>query len=194
MTHTNIQHRAAAILTVAAALALALSAATAPASARTFYFTPAGTMVQQPLPAEWACLLQRASAGKAQSMRCRATTSAAHASSGRFGPNASDSASNAASLAHDPTTRSVAAAGAGYGYGDTPIASSGSHPPRSQVVYGRGHGNPNAPATVVRVVAPNHGFDWGDAGIGAASSLALAMIGLGGALAISQTRARSSTT
>jgi hypothetical protein len=44
--------------------------------------------------------------------------------------------------------------------------------------------------TIVRVTAPNSGFDWGDAGIGAAGGIALAMIGLGGALAASRNRAR----
>lgn len=47
---------------------------------------------------------------------------------------------------------------------------------------------PSTP-TVVRVTAPS-GFDWGDAGIGAAGGLALTMIGVGGALAASQRRDR----
>ncbi|HEX4671156.1 MAG TPA: hypothetical protein VH279_02750 [Solirubrobacteraceae bacterium] len=47
---------------------------------------------------------------------------------------------------------------------------------------------------VVRVVAPNNEFDWGDAGIGAAGGLGLSMIGLGGALAVSQRRARRTRT
>lgn len=37
------------------------------------------------------------------------------------------------------------------------------------------------------------GFDWGDAGIGAAGGLALSMVGAGGALALSQRRARRAT-
>ncbi len=48
----------------------------------------------------------------------------------------------------------------------------------------------SAPAAVVRVQVPASGFDWGDAGIGAAGGLALSMIGLGGALAVSQRRTR----
>ena len=50
------------------------------------------------------------------------------------------------------------------------------------------------PAAIVRVSAPN-GFDWGDAGIGAAGGIAFAMVGLGGALLISQRprRTRDST-
>jgi hypothetical protein len=49
---------------------------------------------------------------------------------------------------------------------------------------------PSPPPTIVRVTTPNNGFDWGDAGIGAAGGLALSMIGLGGALAVSQNRNR----
>ncbi|MGH2867714.1 MAG: hypothetical protein ACRDNK_09120 [Solirubrobacteraceae bacterium] len=62
--------------------------------------------------------------------------------------------------------------------------------PRSEVVSGGGYGSGTAAPTVVRVVAGNSGFDWGDAGIGAAGGLALAMVGLGGGLAVSQRRAR----
>ena len=49
-----------------------------------------------------------------------------------------------------------------------------------------------APPAVVRVQAPQSGFDWGDAGIGAAG-LALSVIGIGGAFAVSQRRSRRST-
>ena len=48
----------------------------------------------------------------------------------------------------------------------------------------------SVPQAVVRIQAPPSGFDWGDAGIGAAGGLALAMIGPGGALAVSQRRPR----
>lgn len=48
---------------------------------------------------------------------------------------------------------------------------------------------PGAP-TIVRVTAPNGGFDWGDAGIGAAGGFALSMIALGGAVAASGRRPR----
>jgi hypothetical protein len=47
---------------------------------------------------------------------------------------------------------------------------------------------------VVRITAGNSGFDWGDAGIGAAGGLALSMVGLGGALAVSQHRNRRTAT
>ena len=49
------------------------------------------------------------------------------------------------------------------------------------------------PAVVV-IQTPASGFDWGDAGIGAAGGLAIAMIGLGGALAVSQRRSRRGQT
>jgi hypothetical protein len=44
--------------------------------------------------------------------------------------------------------------------------------------------------TISRVTAPSRGFDWGDAGIGAAGGVALSMIGLGGALVVSGQRTR----
>jgi hypothetical protein len=44
--------------------------------------------------------------------------------------------------------------------------------------------------TLVRVTAPGDGFDWGDAGIGAAGGVALSAIALGGALVVSGQRTR----
>jgi hypothetical protein len=61
-----------------------------------------------------------------------------------------------------------------------------------------GPGPGGAPTTqpqatpIVRIVAPNHAFDWGDAAIGAGGGLALSMLGLGGALAVSSARTRRS--
>jgi hypothetical protein len=46
---------------------------------------------------------------------------------------------------------------------------------------------------IVRITTPNAGFDWGDAGIGAAGGFALSLIAVGGALAIAQSRSRSTT-
>jgi hypothetical protein len=40
-------------------------------------------------------------------------------------------------------------------------------------------------ATIVRVVAPNTGFDWGDAAIGAAGGLAISLVAAGATLAVS---------
>ena len=42
----------------------------------------------------------------------------------------------------------------------------------------------------VVVITERNGFDWGDAGIGAAGGLALAMLGLGGGLVITHRRPR----
>jgi hypothetical protein len=44
---------------------------------------------------------------------------------------------------------------------------------------------PSAPAAT-----PSEGFDWGDAGIGAAGGLVISVVGIGGALALSQRRTR----
>jgi hypothetical protein len=44
------------------------------------------------------------------------------------------------------------------------------------------------PTTIVRVSTPAGGFDWADAGIGAAGGLALSMLGIGAALVISSHR------
>ena len=43
----------------------------------------------------------------------------------------------------------------------------------------------------VVVITERNGFDWSDAGIGAAGGLALAMLGLGGGVVVSQRRGRT---
>jgi hypothetical protein len=48
---------------------------------------------------------------------------------------------------------------------------------------------PAAP-TIVHLTAPSGGFDWGDAGIGVAGGVALSILGLGSALAVSGRRTR----
>jgi hypothetical protein len=50
-----------------------------------------------------------------------------------------------------------------------------------------------APTTIVRVNNPSSGFNWDDAGIGAAGALGLAMLTAGGALAITQRRTHRTT-
>jgi hypothetical protein len=58
-----------------------------------------------------------------------------------------------------------------------------------------GGGKVTLPQTpVVRITTPASGFDWGDAGIGAAGGLALAVLGVGGGLVVSQRRGRRGTT
>jgi hypothetical protein len=48
----------------------------------------------------------------------------------------------------------------------------------------------SASPAVVRIQTPPSGFDWGDAGIGAAGGIAIAMLGVGGALVVSNRRPR----
>jgi hypothetical protein len=45
-------------------------------------------------------------------------------------------------------------------------------------------------STAARATIPDSGFDWGNAGIGAASGFAIALLGVGGGLALSQRRSR----
>jgi len=72
----------------------------------------------------------------------------------------------------------------GHGYGPVNVTAPTPATPVScgDVCSGHGYGSATVPASIVRVVAPG-GFDWGDAGIGASSMLALTGIGLGGVLA-----------
>ena len=100
-------------------------------------------------------------------------------------------ANASANLAHHPTARSVAHAGAGYGYASSPTASAGSTNPRSEVVSAGGYGNPNVRPTVVRVAPSGGGFDWGDAGIGAGGALALITLAIGGTLGATNIRRRT---
>jgi hypothetical protein len=58
--------------------------------------------------------------------------------------------------------------------------------------YGADVAQATIPQPVVRAQAPKSGFDWGDAGIGAAG-LALSAIGVGGAFAATQRRSRRTT-
>ena len=74
---------------------------------------------------------------------------------------------------------------------DDPLSST-STGPHSEVIDNGGYSFANVPPTIVRVIAPNSGFHWGDAGIGAVGALALAILGLGSAIAVSQRRARRS--
>jgi hypothetical protein len=48
----------------------------------------------------------------------------------------------------------------------------------------------NSSPTAAPTATPSGGFDWGDAGIGAAGGLALSIVGIGGALALSGRRTR----
>jgi uncharacterized membrane protein len=60
-THRRFHRRRAAALGAALALAATFAPiATAPSSARTFDVNAHGTIIQNPLPADWNCLWERA--------------------------------------------------------------------------------------------------------------------------------------
>ena len=71
MTHAHTHHHTPGILAIALTTALALSSTTAPASARTFDFNTAGSMVQQPLPPQWACIFEQASTNGSPTLHCQ---------------------------------------------------------------------------------------------------------------------------
>ena len=71
MTHARTNQMAAAIVALALTIAVAFSTTTAPATARTFEFNSTGSMVQQPLPPQWACAMQRALSPGTPKSRCR---------------------------------------------------------------------------------------------------------------------------
>ena len=70
MTHAHTHHHTPGILAIALTTALALSSTTAPATARTFDFNTAGSMVQQPLPPQWACVFEQASNDQSPTFPC----------------------------------------------------------------------------------------------------------------------------
>jgi hypothetical protein len=100
-----------------------------------------------------------------------------------------------AAIADHATTGSPATCGdvcSGHGYGSRTMAtrSRATAAPCGDVCSGHGYGSISAPATVMRAVAPSGGFDWGDAGIGAAGAIVLMLAGIGGWLAATGRRRR----
>ena len=71
MTHAHTHHHTPGILAIALTTALALSSTTAPATARTFDFNTAGSMVQQPLPPQWACAVEHALTDQSPTFQCQ---------------------------------------------------------------------------------------------------------------------------
>jgi hypothetical protein len=89
-------------------------------------------------------------------------------------------------LPHQHCFRTTVAAALALGAIAVPAASA--HPLPADPIY-----KPNP--TIVRITTPsNAGFNWADAGIGAAGGLALAIVGIGGGLAIAQRREHRSGT
>jgi hypothetical protein len=103
---------------------------------------------------------------------------AASASARPFELNSSSvpAPTTAAAPTLDTRTRAVAAAAAGYGYGDSPIASNDGRGPRSEVVSGRGYGDPNTPAATVHESSHSDAFDLPSAAIGAAAGTGLVIV------------------
>jgi hypothetical protein len=124
----------------------------------------------------------------------------------RFGPGPKESAMTSRTVTTAAIILSLAAAGAptasampANDYAPTAKPAPTrvyDRPDREMVPAAATYATDVAPATVpqpvVRAQAPNSGFDWGDAGIGAAG-VALCAIGVGGAFAATQRRSRRST-
>jgi hypothetical protein len=92
-----------------------------------------------------------------------------------------------AALPHDPRPRSVALASS-YGSAKVTSRTPATTASCGDVCSGHGYGPISTPSTVVRVVAPNGGFEWGDAGIGAAAAIALIAFALAGTRAATNGR------
>ena len=98
MTHAHTRYHTPSILAIALTTALALSSTTAPASARTFDFNTTGSMIQQPLPPQWACAVEQALTDQSPTIQCQKapapkTTTAHENALGSQRPNAAAVAS-----------------------------------------------------------------------------------------------------
>jgi hypothetical protein len=71
MTHARVHLYTTGILAIVLCIAFALATTTAPASARIFSFNSAGSIVQQPLPPQWACAMRRALSSGSLRLQCR---------------------------------------------------------------------------------------------------------------------------
>jgi hypothetical protein len=169
-------------ISTSVALALALAASAAPAGARPFDLNANGSYVP---------------AGSA-SMQ---TTSQPAATSTSAGPGSDVSSINGYDFARVPPTVGppiLAAAKPSQRAALQPaqqqrrLAYLAHHEP-NRAQYSSAEMNAYAtptgvPSTAVHVVSHDGRFDWGDAGIGAAGGLGLALVGVGGAFAISHQR------
>ena len=99
---------------------------------------------------------------------------------------------------HRITTAIVVAFGLAVSAGPALAMQTDLTPNGSEVPAGspsvRGQTPPSPTPAIVRISVPGAGFDWGDAGIGAARGFALSMIGISGALVVSQRRTGRSET
>lgn len=161
---TRHHHR----ITPTIALTLALAAATAP----TAWADP------QPLARAEAAIAHHAT--PASTGPCSEVCSGG---AGSYGPVSQPAWTNqdaGARLPHDPRPRSAALATTSNRSLNVATRTLATPVSCGDVCSGHGYGPVDTPATIVRVVAPQRGFDWGDAGIGAGSTLILIAIGLAG--------------
>jgi hypothetical protein len=81
----------------------------------------------------------------------------------------------------------------GYGTMNRPAATPTITGSRSDAISGGGYDIPRVPPTVVRFVSGNSGFDWVDAGIGAAAMLGFMLAAIGATLLLAHRRTHSHT-
>jgi hypothetical protein len=171
---TRHHHR----ITPTIALTLALAAATAP----TAWADP------QPLARAEAAIANHAT--PASTGPCSEVCSGG---AGSYGPVSQPAWTNqdaGARLPHDPRPRSAALATSSDRSLNVATRTLATPVSCGDVCSGHGYGPVTAPATVIRVAAPGGGFDWGDAGIGAAGAIVLMLIGTGRVLATTNRRGR----
>lgn len=72
------------------------------------------------------------------------------------------------------------------------VPSAGSYVRQDKQLVGPNSASPSP--TIVRLSPASGGFDWGDAGLGAAGGFALSMLAVGGVLAVTQRRGRRGQT
>lgn len=118
-------------------------------------------------------------------------------SDGGYGPGPSQPAAAPTSIqprSHIANTGpcSEACSGSGYNSKVSGAAATPTSPkPGSDVSSANGYQAARVPATVVRIISGDSGFDWGDAGIGAGAALGLMLAATGGALLLAHRRTQS---
>jgi hypothetical protein len=142
-----------------------------------------------------ASLAPAAWADPAPLAKAEARIAASRQSSTAVQPNADEQTpSNTPAV----TAASCGDACSGHGYGPVSVSTRAlaTTAPCGDVCSGHGYGPVNVSTRAIPSVrppsapAPSSGFDWGDAGIGAGSMLALTLIGVGGTLVASNRRGR----
>jgi hypothetical protein len=141
-----------------------------------------------------ASLAPAAWADPAPLVKAEATISANSQSSTAVRPNPDEqTASNAPAI----TEASCGDVCSSHGYGPVSVTTRApaTVAPCGDVCSGHGYGPVNVSTRAIPSVrppaaAPSSGFDWGDAGIGAAGAIVLVLIGTGGVVATTNRRGR----